>query len=73
MPKRSEFILSRESQIVEHFVTTVSSYELNEDVPPDLFSEIIPQGAYLVDALQNAVYVLGQKTETKTESRDRGG
>jgi hypothetical protein len=72
MPKRSEYTLTREGQIVQHFVTTVSSYELNEDVSPDLFSEIIPQGAYLVDALQDAVYVLGEKTETKLNMETEG-
>lgn len=72
LPKRSVYVHTRDNKIVNQYTMTVSSYAVNESLPDSLFTEIMPQGAYIVDTLQNASYVLGQKTETKLNLATEG-
>lgn len=72
LPKRSEYVHTRDNQIVNQYTMTVSSYDVNESLPDSLFTEIMPQGAYIVDTVQNASYVLGQETETKLNLATEG-
>jgi hypothetical protein len=60
LPRRSEFVWTQAGRVVERYVTTVDSYEANLPVPDSTFTDIIPKGAYVADAVQNVCYIDGQ-------------
>ncbi|MDQ3331006.1 MAG: hypothetical protein M3552_10175 [Planctomycetota bacterium] len=60
LPRTSTYELSRNGTVVEKYSTTVSSYKVNTELRSSLFTDVIPDGAYVADGVQNATYVSGR-------------
>jgi len=56
LPRRSEFRWTKQDEIVKHYVVTVDAIEANPALPDVAFSGIIPDGAFVVDAVRNKTY-----------------
>jgi hypothetical protein len=60
LPSTSEYTLTQDGKRVEHFVSRLEAQEADKKLPDDYFANIIPDGAFVADGIQNATYRLGE-------------
>jgi hypothetical protein len=63
LPKTIEHLFERDGEAVVDYTTTVESYEVNEDIPEDLFTDIIPEGVLVTDVVLDLIYRQGPQDD----------
>ena len=65
LPQTIEHIHMRDGEVFVDFTTTVQKYEVNEEIPDELFTDIIPNGVHVIDGILGFGYV--QDSSKKNE------
>ena len=61
-PKKIEIESEDETQLHQLIIMHVNDIRINEQIPDSIFTEVIPDGAYVADGIRDMVYIWGNRT-----------